>query len=97
MLSHLTFILHDSAKEALGVRIKKRKKGVKLPKQIIDLIKQKTKFQEEMRTAGGASGTTVEFLHKIEKLKRKIKDGIGDFTMKKRNRMRAKLLQTDKN
>ena len=54
MLSHLTFILHDSAKEALGVRIKKRKKGVKLPKQIIDLIKQKTKFQEEMRTAGGA-------------------------------------------
>ena len=96
MLVHLTNCLHNSAKAELGLRVKRREKGVRLPQSVLGLIREKNQLVEELiQTTEGSPVKIMAIVDRIEKLKSKIKTSIGDYTLSKRNRTRTRLLRKD--
>ena len=96
MLVHLTNCLHNSAKAGLGLRVKRREKGVRLPQSVLGLIREKNQLVEELiQTTEGSPVKIMAIVDRIEKLKSKIKTSIGDYTLSKRNRTRTRLLRKD--
>ena len=95
ILIHLINCLHNSAKTALGLKSNQKPKGVKLPQNIISIKREKNEITAELTDNDHSPQELTELIDKISKLKSKIKASIGDFSIKKRNRTRIRLLKKD--
>ena len=97
MLPHITDSINSSALKSFGLKTKKKKRGIRLPRAIINLIKIKNTLARSIPTASPqVSQQEMTTLHQqLETLKTKIKDSISDHKLQKRRNLRSKLLLAD--
>ena len=97
MLSHLTKGYNMSAKKTFGLKIKKRKKGISLPKVIVDKIRAKNNLSRALHE--GFSTKTAQEIQDLQldldDRKQDIRNCISDYKIRKRHRLRSKLLRAD--
>ena len=97
MLSHLTEGYNTSAKKAFGLKVKKRKKKLSLPKEIVDKIQAKNRLARTLHAASfQLNSQDVHNLQlDLDAQKQEIRDCISDLKIRKRQRLRSKLLRAD--
>ena len=97
MLAHVRETINDSGKKSFGVKVKKKKAGRKLPRNIIELIKAKNATSRSLQQAHAESNILdIQILtDKLQALKIEIKSLICDIKLKKRHKLRSKLLKSD--
>ena len=97
MLSHLAEGYNKSAKKAFGLKVRRRKKGVSLPKDIVSKIQAKNYLSRALHNA--SSSQTPQEVQKLQLdldvLKQEIRDCISDHKIRKRQHLRSKLLRAD--
>ena len=97
MLPHITDSINSSAKKSFGLKIKKKKRGMRLPKNIIKLIKEKNMLSKSLKTNIDDFGQ--DEVHKLseelETMKLRIKEAITDVKILKRKKFRLKMLRAD--
>ena len=97
MLPHIKETVHESAKNTIGLKVKRSKRGRKLPLPIINLIRTKNHLAREL-TAERAS-ISNEQLAKLEdqlnQLKIEVKDALAGVKLQQRHHLRSKVLRAD--
>ena len=94
-LTQLTKAILESGKKSIGLKIKKKKQPRKLPRPLINKIKEKTKLSLQVHKAisEGINVTTLQA--KLTLMKLEIKDTFVSMKLSKRFKLRAKLLVAD--
>ena len=97
MLPHISESIQNSAMKSFGLKVKKKKKGMKLPKTIIKKIQTKNQLARTLHNPMlPLSPLEIERLQlELEVLKHQIKDCISEVKLLKRHRLRSKLLRSD--
>ena len=97
MLTHISKNLNLSAKQVFGLKVKKGKKsGMRLPKNIVTLIKAKNSLCKLIRVSPPLLHEDREqMVLELKAMKFKIKDSIADVKFKRRTNLRSKLLKAD--
>ena len=97
MLPHVSETLNQSAMKSFGLKFKKRKRGNKLPRSVIALIRTKNAVSREYRVSliSGSSSSAEHLLQKLNEMKNLVKDSLVDVKLGRRNNLRAKLLRAD--
>ena len=95
MLRHLTEGVNTSAKATFGLKLSKKKRGRKLPRSIISLIKEKNVLARSLLTAGIDNDEKVAAKERLESMKLDIKDKITKMKLQRRSRLRSRLLLAD--
>ena len=96
MLPHITTSINNSAKHTFGLKVKKKKKGMSLPKSILTKIKAKNQLARTLHIALLHQDPQADQLeHDHEQLKLQIRDNISDLKLQKRRNLRSKLLRGD--
>ena len=97
MLPHITSSINQSGMNSFGLKIKKKKKGNKLPRNIITLIKAKNQTAKTLQQAisNDDDEATQQLSSDLEDLKIEIKTKICDVKMRRRHRLRSKTLKAD--
>ena len=99
MLPHLTESLNASAKETFGLKMKKKKRGRKLPKDVITLIKTKNDLARLLHHPPPTHNPlqALQMHQELRSLKTQIKDKISGIKLQRRSRLRSQLLLADPN
>ena len=94
-LTHLTKVILESGKKSIGLKIKKKKQPRKLPRPLINKIKEKNKLSQQVHSAitKGINVTTMQA--KLTLMKLEIKDTFVSMKLSKRFKLRSKLLTAD--
>ena len=95
MLQVITSSITSSAMSSFGIRVKKRKKGFKLPKPIVETIREKDQLQDQLNSVNCPDRLGLET--SLNQKKEKIKESIKDYKFNKRTRLRSQLLLADPN
>ena len=97
MLPHISETITQSAKKSFGLKIKKRKNGRRLPKNILAMINAKNIMARELNHAcKSSSPLEIERMqHDLDSLKHQIQDSISGIKLHRRHRLRSKLLLAD--
>ena len=97
MLPHLSVSINSSAKKTLGLKVKKKKKGTRLPQKLISLIQAKNETARSLHDALTHNNPqeTARLQQLLETSKIQLKDHISDIKLQKRSRLRSKLLRAD--
>ena len=97
MLPHLSVSINSSAKKTLGLKVKKKKKGTRLPQKLISLIQSKNETARSLHDALTHNNPqeTARLQQLLETSKIQLKDHISDIKLQKRSRLRSKLLRAD--
>ena len=97
MLTHVTESFNSSAKKTFGLKMKKQKKGISLPKEIVGQIQAKNHLARSLHNAAflQSSDEIKKLQLKLDTLKQQIKDKMSDFKLRKRQHLRSKLLKAD--
>ena len=97
MLPHVSETLTQSAEKCFGLKVKKKKKGNRLPKNIINLIRRKNEAAREYRDA--VASDHIAEKERLEEelllLRGRVKDSIAELRLDRRHRLRNKLLKAD--
>lgn len=97
MLPHVTDTINTSALQSLGLKVKKKKKGVKLPTFIIKILKRKNLLSSSLSSArhNPQNHDLPAMELELDTLKTEIKDHISKYRMKQRNHLRTRVLAAD--
>ena len=100
MLPHLTSALTESGRQSFGVRVRKVKRGRKLPRPIIMAIKAKNRLATELSDAIVANpphspDDIAKLKQQLYSSKQDIKDMILDLRLKRVHHIRSKILRHD--
>ena len=96
MLPHLTNCIKESGKKNFKLKVKKTKRGIKLPKQILDKIKYKNELARSTSHAHQQNLPSANHLQdKLDAAKADIKSTLSDLNLKRRHRLRSKTLLAD--
>ena len=97
MLPHISGNINISAKETFGLKVKKQKRGLRLPKPIITMIHAKNHLAKTLQQSEPHldQGDTAKLHEELAHLKLCIKESITDIKVQKRNRLRTKVLRAD--
>ena len=97
MLPHISETISQSAMKSFGLKIKKKKRGNKLPRSIINLIKTKNSLAREHHLAviNSNPAEAQRLLEELDTLKTLVKDSISEVRLSRRQRLRTKLLKAD--
>ena len=97
MLPHISNTINSSALQSIGLKVKKKKKGVKLPTPIIKKLKKKSSLSSTLIHARSHPHThdlpAIEL--ELASLKSEIKDRISKHRMKRRHHLRTRVLAAD--
>ena len=97
-LHHITECIHFAAKESIGFKKFRRKKGRRLPAKIISMIKTKSSLLLQLRMGSSSSSLQHErLLKEYKEIKEKLDNEILSYKIKKRSAIRSKLLLKDPN
>ena len=101
MIPHLTSTLNDSGMKTFGIRIKKKKTNKKLPRNIVDMLKEKhsltTRISQNIQAdpfplpASEVDNLSLE----LASLKGKLKDMVADYKLHKIHTLRSQTLRKD--
>ena len=97
MLPHISESINQSALKSFGLKVKKIKRGQKLPTPVIKMIKDKNALARTLHHSRFSS-TPLELnrlQHNLDSMKANIKDSITEFKLQRRHRLRSKLLRAD--
>ena len=97
MLEDIKKAIDISAKETFGLKIKKKRRGRKLPREVLSLIKRKNLLSKEYNHSFPHHSRDEEISRKkeIDDLKMQIKEKISVVKLKRRSRIRSRLLLGD--
>ena len=97
MLPHISESISSSANKTFGLKVKKKKQGLKLPRTVINKIKAKNTFAHNLHLARlQATPEVIEMLQlELDHMKAEIKDLISEFKLQRRHRLRSRLLRAD--
>ena len=97
MLPHVTESINKSAMKTLGLKVKKVRKGRKLPMSIIKLIKDKNTFARNVESARLSSSTAeIDTLEQqLTHLKSEVRDALAGLMLQRRHHLRARVLHAD--
>ena len=97
MLSHISENIHLSARNTLGLKVKKVKRGRRLPLNVRNMINSKNKLAKTISTqrATMQNSDVEELEEELSKLKGALKDALAGVKLNQRNRLRSKLLLAD--
>ena len=97
MLPHISESINQSALKSFGLKIKKKRRGQKLPRPIISKIKNKNDLvralQQARQTAPPHEIACMQ--REVDAMKADIKDLISDVKLKRRHHIRTKVLRAD--
>ena len=99
MLSYITDTIHTSAMSTFGLKKKRKRKGFTLPRPVIDAIIARNDLQEQIDETllPQSSHGYIKMAKELDVLKRRVKDLVGEFRLKRRTRLRSVLLLSDPN
>ena len=102
MLPHLTMSLNESGKKSFGIKIKKIKRGRKLPRPIISAIKAKNTIAIRLSKLLSESPPSppeliTSLTDELTAAKFSIKDMISDHKLRRVHHIRSKILKNDPN
>ena len=86
MLQYLTETIHETARENLGIKKRKKQRGRRLPRSIIDMIKRKNSLANTIPALVGDGRRTVE--EQVGASKIRIDEQIGSWKLQKRTHFR---------
>ena len=92
MLPHISESIKKSAMDTIGVKIKKLKKGRKLPKCIINKIRKKSLLAKQVESSIDHDDDLESQLHQ---LRAEIKDDLAGLKLQRRQRIRSMVLRDD--
>ena len=96
MLGLIRDTIDISAKETIGLKIAKKRRGRRLPKEILSLIRRKNILARELNdSACLASHELLQKKHELEEMKLQIKEKISIIKLQRRSQLRSKLLLKD--
>ena len=97
MLGVIRDTIDISAKETIGLKIKKKRRGRRLPKDILSLIKRKNILTRELNNSAAclAYHELLQKQQELQDLKRQTKDKISVIKLQRRSNLRSKLLLKD--
>ena len=97
MLPHIQATMNDSGKKHFGVKIKHKKTGKKLPRNIVNLLKTKNEVSRSLQQAMMIYDNlaTQALSTQLLAIKIEIKTLICDLKLKRRHKLRSKLLRAD--
>ena len=97
MLPHISENINKSAKETFGLKVKKQKRGTRLPKTIIKMIHAKNHLARTLQKDDPHRDhdETTRLHDELVLLKLRVKESITDIKVQKRNRLRTKILKAD--
>jgi hypothetical protein len=97
MLPHVSETLNQSAVKSFGLKMSNRKRGNKLPRSAIALIRTKNAVAREYRASliSGSPSSTEHLLKTLNEMKALVKDSLINLKLSRRNRLRSKLLHAD--
>ena len=96
MLTHITHCIKESGKQNFGLKIRKKKSGVRLPRPVIEKLKNKNVLARTVHQARVQQSPHVETLQAdLDTLKAEIKDLLSEIKLNRRFRLRTKLLHAD--
>ena len=97
MLIHISENLNLAARQAFGLKVKKKKKsGLRLPKPVVSLIKAKNQLSRTMSMSPPTLPQEMEEKRQeLLDLKHRIKESISEVRFQKRVRLRSKLFKAD--
>ena len=97
MLPHLSASVNASAMSALGLKVRKKRAGRRLPMDVIRMIRAKNKHARDL--AAGRSDfspdTILELEEQLTRLKSDIKDRIAGVKLRQQHHIRSKVLKAD--
>ena len=97
MLPHISENIHRSAKNTIGLKMRKTKSGRKLPTPVIQLIRTKNEMARSL-TAERASSSpdqVAKLEQQLSQLKAEVKDALAGVKLQKRHHIRSKVLRAD--
>ena len=99
MLDHLVKSINNTARKVFGISIKKKGKGRKLPRDLIAKIKEKERVSQSLHEAYSAQDPVEIDRLKDEfmEIKGKVNEQLCEGRLRKRNKLRANLLNNDPN
>ena len=97
MLPHVTESINQAALLTFGLKVKKKKKGRKLPRTVISTIKAKNILARQLHHAHQHSPQAeIDLLQcELDTLKGQIKDSLCDVLLQRRHHLRSKKLRAD--
>ena len=97
MLPHIVKSINQSAMKTFGLKIRKKKRGQKLPASVIKLIKTRNETSKLLQQAFRDSDQPeIDSLsNHVQVLKTKIKTKICELKLNRRHRLRSKILRAD--
>ena len=97
MLPHISESINDSAMKTFGLKVKKRKRGQKLPRSVISLIRAKNDFAKKLISArpNSTQHQVERMQQELAAMKNQIKDSISAVKLQRRSHLRTKLLRAD--
>ena len=98
MLPHITKVLGNAGKLCFGLKIKKKKRGTKLPTPLIEKLRRKKIISSRISTlcVHDPQNPDIETLkNDLVTLKADIKDAVCDIKLKRRHKLRNKTLRKD--
>lgn len=95
-LSHINSSIIESGKKALGLKIKRKKYGRRLPRLLIEKVREKNEIAKQLHQATIEGKANVQALRdRLQSMRLGIKDDLVAIKLEKRNRLRSKLLLDD--
>ena len=97
MLPHISENINLSAKNSLGLKVKKAKRGRRLPAHIREMIRSKNKLAKDISSQKGIMSTIQvnELEQELAHLKVGLRDALAGLKLDQRNRLRSRLLLKD--
>ena len=97
MLPHISESITKSAMDTFGLKVKKRKGGRKLPREIISKIKAKNALARSLHQARlrQTPHQLAQLQQELDILKAEIRDLVSNVRLQRRHRLRSRLLKAD--
>ena len=92
MLPHISESIRKSAMDTIGVKVKKLKRGQRLPKSIINKIRKKSLLAKQMESSTDYDDDLERQFHQ---LRAEIKDDLVGIRLQRRQRIRCRVLRDD--
>ena len=97
MLGHITETIDTSAKHTFGFKVFKKRRGRKLPKEVIQMIRKKNTLTRKLNSSSVDLSPPEVLLvrQEIDNLKAQVKEKISVIKLQRRSKLRSKLLLKD--
>jgi exonuclease III len=97
MLPHISSSINQSGMKSFGLKVKKKKRGQKLPRSVINLIQTRNETSKLLQHAFQHSDQLeIDSLsNQVQILKAEIKTKICELKLSRRHRLRSKILKAD--